>query len=188
MTQEKADKLANYLSEISISLDTVKPEVYDSLRGTKDGLKRVMEGIKHLQKAGIDVHLTCVLTKENQYEVKDIIETAKTLKVHSISFLAVIVDVAKNKDYTETIALSDEEKAAIMDIINQDKSEGLIINTKRMCACEGEKCRAGVNILGITSEGNIMGCIMHREAGFSILEHELTEELLCDLAKNNTKC
>lgn len=188
--EEFANKLHSYLTEISISLDTVNPSVYDALRGTKNGLEKVLTGIKKLQKAGIDVHLTNVLTKENYEEIENVIQMAQALKVHSISFLAVITDIAKNKDYTEEIALSKEEKARAMEIIKQyrETSDNLIINTKRMCECMGERCRAGENILGITSEGKLLGCIMHREKEFDILHSGLSEELVLELQKNTIRC
>ncbi len=186
--EQKAKTLANYLSEISISLDTVNPEVYDYLRGTKNGLEKAISGIIHCKNSGLEVHLTTVLTKSNFSEIEEIINKAEELGVHSISFLAVIVDVAKDKVETEKIALSDFEKEKVMEIINRHRNQGMIINTKRICACNEEYCRAGQNILGITSEGKVLGCIMHRDKSFDINEQLLTKEMLIELQKNNTKC
>lgn len=190
VTPEVSERLAEYLSEISISLDTVNPSIYDALRGTKDGLKRALEGIRNLQKDGIDVHLTDVLTKENYAEVSEVIDVARKLDVHSISFLAVIVDVAKDKANTDRIALSEHEKSEVMKVINHYRrsTNDIIINTKRMCECPDENCRAGENILGITSEGKLLGCIMHRDKEVDLLHGNVHEQDILSLGENVIPC
>lgn len=187
---EKAKKLANYLSEISISLDTAKPEVYDYLRGTKNGLSKVMKGIENCNVAGIDVHLTCVVTKTNADEIESVIELAKKMKVHSVSFLSVISDLSKNRPLTESIELSPEEKEKVLERINhiREFETSLIINTKRMSSSPVDKCRAGQNILGITSEGKILGCIMHRGFSFDLLNNKLPETMISEFKKDNLEC
>lgn len=185
-----AKKLAAYLSEISISLDTIEPEKYDYLRGTKGGFKRVVDGIEFLQREGVSVHLTCVVTKENEMEIEDYVNFSKKLDLHSVSFLGVISDIAKRKDDVEQIALSIKEKEAVMKRINhiRNSMDKLLINTKRLAVCEGEVCRAGENILGITSEGNIMGCIMHRDVCGNMIQEYLDDTLLEKLKGNKVQC
>ena len=190
INEEIAEKLSKYLSEISISLDTSKPEVYDMLRGTKNGFDRVINGIKCLNQWGIDVHLTCVVNKENQSEVENIVKLSRSLQIHSISFLGLITEVAKRREETENIALTEDEKCSFMNKIKELRKKyfDILINTKRMDQCEKEICRAGKNILGITSEGKIMGCIMRREKQFDILNEVLDETMLNELQKNQSRC
>lgn len=190
VTEEIAENLAKYLSEISVSLDTVNDEVFDRLRGTRGGLKRTLQGIENLQRAGIDVHLTDVLTKQNHEEISQVIEKARELKVHSISFLAVIVDVAKNKQETSKIALSDEEKKKAMEVLTwyRDNVSDLLINSKRLCECPNERCRAGENVLGITSDGKLLGCIMHRDKEVDILNTKFDESILAAIGQNTQPC
>lgn len=176
--EKHAKCLAKYLSEISVSLDTVSPEIYDALRGTKNGLQKVLDGIELLQREGIDVHLTCVVNKMNKEEIPQIVEAARERRVHSISFLGMITNIANDKKETEKIALTQTEKEELYALIQKirSKSEGIKINTKRLVNNQEEVCRAGSNILGITSGGKLLSCIMHRDKAYDILNHELLIE------------
>lgn len=190
LNEENALILSEFLSEISVSLDSSKSLIYDELRGTKNGFEKVISGINILNRNKIDVHLTCVVNKKNQDEIEDIVELASALNVHSISFLGVITDVAKNKEQTQNIALDIHEKMQVMDVINglRNVYSNVIINTKRLTECSGEVCRAGENILGITSDGKIMGCIMHRDSQFDIINEKLSIEMLNKLKINRNRC
>lgn len=185
-----AKELKKYLSEISISLDTVSPIIYKELRGV-DMLPKVYQGIDNLLSENIEVHLTCVVNQRNKTEVENIIKTAVQLGVRSVSFLRIIPDIATNFNQTQELAISNLECEEVLKVINEcRKIYPLSINTKRLKnnICN-EECGAGSNILGLTTEGCLVNCIMNRNSSsFDLLQNSVTEEDISKIFSFSNKC
>jgi MoaA/NifB/PqqE/SkfB family radical SAM enzyme len=82
---------ASGLQLISISMDSLKEDVHDYLRGTAGAYRRAMDAIDFLYRhcKGMRIHLCCVLYEYNQETVFDLIEWAdKNEKIASINFMA----------------------------------------------------------------------------------------------------
>ena len=45
------------VSRVSVSIDSMDEKIHDEIRGRKDSWRRAMEGLKHVQNAGIDPYL-----------------------------------------------------------------------------------------------------------------------------------
>lgn len=180
-------QLKKYLTEISISLDSIKPEVYKTIRGV-DQYYKVIQGIKLLIENDIEVHLTCVLNKYNVDEIEMIIDEVEKLQVNSISLLNLIIDISKDTDISKKIKLSPEQENKLIEKINNKRRTSKIkINTKRLIVKEEHLgCKAGKNILGITSNGKLVSCIMHdNKISVNVCEEKITKDKL-NLLK--TKC
>ncbi len=65
LLKEKASDLkANGLKGVTVSLHSLRPELYDQITGTKDMFWRVMEGIEEAERAGLSpVKINCVVTR-----------------------------------------------------------------------------------------------------------------------------
>jgi cyclic pyranopterin phosphate synthase len=74
LLREKASHLrASGLKGVTVSLHSLKPELYDQITGTKDMFWRVMEGIQEAERVGLGpVKINCVVTRGcNEGEILD---------------------------------------------------------------------------------------------------------------------
>jgi cyclic pyranopterin phosphate synthase len=74
LLEEKASVLkSNGLKGVTVSLHSLKPELYDQITGTKDMFSRVMRGIQEAERVGLGpVKINCVVTRGcNEGEILD---------------------------------------------------------------------------------------------------------------------
>ena len=79
LLKEKAAALkSNGLKGVTVSLHSLRPELYDQITGTKDMFWRVMEGIDEAQRVGLSpVKINCVVTRGcNEGEILDFAKMA----------------------------------------------------------------------------------------------------------------
>lgn len=172
ITEENAKILKNYLSEISVSLDSIDEE-HLNLLGNKEGIcKQVIQGIKTLVASGHVVHLICTVNKKNCNILRKIMNAAEGLGVHSITFLGLVENNIFDKKENKNTVLSKEQMEMVRKEITSMRKEtkGLIINSKRIFPRkQSDFCQAGRGILGISSEGMLYSCILHQEKGYDLL-------------------
>ena len=61
-----AKKLADYkVSRVSVSIDSMDEKIHDEIRGRKDSWRRAMEGLQHVQEAGMDPYLNITVGHYN---------------------------------------------------------------------------------------------------------------------------
>ncbi len=179
ISKKLAKKIKNRLSEISISLDTTNANQYSYLRGI-NGLQKVYKSIENLVELEVEVHLTFVITNTNLDEMFKVAEKASELKVHSISYIALIESIAQNREFILNNSAYDR-KEIIMDKIKDIRKSfpSLIINTKHLCNPNNEICKAGKNILAITSDKKLISCIMKKnEKYIDILNTKVKKDLI----------
>ena len=59
-------KLAEYkVSRVSVSIDSMDEKIHDEIRGRKESWKRAIEGLKHVQAAGMDPYLNITVGHYN---------------------------------------------------------------------------------------------------------------------------
>lgn len=184
--RELALDLKKYLSEISISFDTDSASLYKELRGV-DLLSKVYAGIDNLVCANVEVHLTCVVNRRNINDLESIINTASKLGVKSLSFLRVITSISADAERAQGLALGMHECEEVLRTINKCRDKyNISINTKRLNnnICH-ELCGAGKSILGITTEGQLLNCIMNRNSNTIDALHNKVTQL--DIERNFLK-
>ncbi len=79
LLKEKAGPLkANGLKGVTVSLHSLKPELYDEITGTKDMFSRVIAGIEEAERVGLGpIKINCVVTRGcNEGEILDFAEMA----------------------------------------------------------------------------------------------------------------
>jgi MoaA/NifB/PqqE/SkfB family radical SAM enzyme len=90
--EEMAKRIADSgLKSISLSLDSLKEETHDYLRGVEGVYKRVMDAIGYLHRycKGIYINLCCVFYDINQEEIVDLAKWAdKDDRIGTINFMA----------------------------------------------------------------------------------------------------
>jgi MoaA/NifB/PqqE/SkfB family radical SAM enzyme len=64
-----AKKLAKAkVSRVSVSIDSMDEQTHDEIRGRKESWKRAIEGLKHVQKAGMDPYLNITVGHYNAFD------------------------------------------------------------------------------------------------------------------------
>lgn len=90
--EDMAKRIADSgLKAISISMDSIKEEVHDYLRGIPGVYRRAMNAIDYLYKYcnGIHINLCCVFYEFNQDKIIDLVEWAnRNKKIASMNFMA----------------------------------------------------------------------------------------------------
>ncbi|MEM4312301.1 MAG: GTP 3',8-cyclase MoaA [Nitrososphaerales archaeon] len=78
LLEEKARVLKdNGLKSVTISLHSLKPELYDSITRTKNMFYKVLRGIEEAKRVGLKVKINCVVTRNcNDNEVLDFAKLA----------------------------------------------------------------------------------------------------------------
>jgi sulfatase maturation enzyme AslB (radical SAM superfamily) len=71
----------------TVSLDDSDATAHDSFRGTRGAHKRTIDGLKLLQKGGVEYGINCCLNKKNLNRIQDIIDLAAEYGASRIAFL-----------------------------------------------------------------------------------------------------
>ena len=94
VTEEMAEKIAQVVDSVSVSLDSDKPEEHDAVRG-KGTHAKVLEAIHRLRKAGVKVlHVNSVVTPVNINSLGSFLEYAwNELKADEVTYAGSGIDV-----------------------------------------------------------------------------------------------
>jgi len=66
LDEKMAKKLAEYkVSRVSVSIDSMDEKIHDEIRGRKESWRRAIEGLKHVQAAGMDPYLNITVGHYN---------------------------------------------------------------------------------------------------------------------------
>ena len=66
MTPKIAKELAKHnVSRVSVSLDSIHPNIHDEMRGKKESWARAMEALRYVQEAGMDPYLNVTVGHYN---------------------------------------------------------------------------------------------------------------------------
>ena len=71
------------VSRVSVSIDSMDEKIHDEIRGRKDSWRRAIEGLKHVQKAGIDPYLNITVGHYNAHtdHLKQLLDYSKGSKI-----------------------------------------------------------------------------------------------------------
>ncbi len=76
--RERSERLkASGLKKASVSLYSLTPEIHDRITGVKGSLKKTLQGIKNLLRAGISVEAKCLQMRENLGEAVKVLNWCK---------------------------------------------------------------------------------------------------------------
>lgn len=149
-----------YPYEVSFSVYSGIPETHDRITSVKGSLIKTIKCIENLSKLAINVKLCCVIMN---YNAKDYYTTKKISEKYGY---AIVYDLklsnAYDKDYSITQNL--QIKGEILEIILRDKCISLYVDEKTSTSGiikkrkEDSVCAAGVNLIGINPEGDVLPC------------------------------
>ena len=152
LLEKRLDEIQNYCTEIIISLDGATADVHNGIRGV-DSFDLILRGIrKAVSMAGtFSVSTRCVIQKKNFREIGEIVDLAKSLSVHRVSFLAADVfsgsfgRKASGVPSLHAIALDDEETEQFRILVEQLITEHPADFEKHFISESPEKLRHIVN-------------------------------------------
>lgn len=87
-----AEAIVRWIDEVTVSLDG-SPTIHDAIRNVPGAFRRLQEGVTCLkrQRPALRITARCVIQKRNYFDLPHIIDTARSLTLDQISFLAVDV-------------------------------------------------------------------------------------------------
>jgi radical SAM protein with 4Fe4S-binding SPASM domain len=160
------------VSGISISLDSVDPEIHDAIRSRTGAWEKAVSAIKVCGKEGLSVQINTVVTGKNHDELPQLIAYARDLgaKVFSPFFL---VCTGRGEEMTD---LSPQQYEKVLSLIaeTQGKHGDMMIRTRcaptvrrilyqkdpgsRLLTMGAGRCLAGQSYCRITPEGDVTPC------------------------------
>ena len=161
LTDENITKLRNYVSEISVSLDSYTNIRHDNMRKTPGAFLKTSENIDKLIESGFDVHITTVVDCEFVGHIKQMTKYLYEKGIKSVAYLGLIpLDTGKN----------DLFEAGCQSIIFEQISEvrkrypDMSINTKQLLLTSGCVCGAGRYVFGMGVDGTVLHpCLLTRD-------------------------
>lgn len=160
------------VSGVSISLDSINPEIHDSIRSLEGAWESAVEAISICQGNGLAVQVNTVVTKNNYDEIPKLVQYSKTLgvKVFSPFFL---ICTGRGEEVTD---ITPEQYEQILSFIVESRGRynGMMIRTR--CAptfrrilyqsnsqspllkMDTGRCMAGIDYCRITPEGDVTPC------------------------------
>ena len=170
-----AKKLADYkVSRVSVSIDSMDEKIHDEIRGRKDSWRRAMEGLQHVQEAGMDPYLNITVGhyNANTDHFKQLLDYSKNKNYKTL--LNVAVPSGMWQKMTEIIC-DDKDREYLRKIRKEYKN--LVRNIWNPFDRNNEKilgCTT-VNRLYITPLGDVLVCpYVHIKIG-NILKQPLKE-------------
>ncbi|MHB1697626.1 MAG: radical SAM protein [bacterium] len=183
------EKVAKQIKEsgikrVSISLDGANPETHDSFRMIPGSFESAFNGIKNLQKEGIEVQINTTIAKHNEDEVRDVLDLALKNNIKALHIFMLVpvgcgvqiadsqmLDKQKYEDilswfYDKTMELRGkiELKATCAPhffriMHKRAKDEGITITpeTHGMAAVT-KGCLAGSGVMFISRKGVVQPC------------------------------
>ena len=175
LDEKMAKKLAKYqVSRVSVSIDSMDEKIHDEIRGRKDSWRRAMEGLKHVQKAGMDPYLNITVGHYNAHtdHLKQLLDYSKDQKYKTLLNVAVPSGMWQN---AVDIICDDNDREYLRKMRKEYKN--LVRNMWNPFDRNHEKilgCTT-VNRLYITPIGDVLVCpYVHIKIG-NIFESSLKE-------------
>jgi len=176
ITNEVADKLALYLTNVQISVDGPTAEVHDYIRG-KGSFDKTMRAIQSIKKVGLQVDIRMTICRETMDHVRAFIDLAKMLEL-SGAYMRRLIPSGNGKGGKVNPLSSMELKSVLGDAIAYGKSIGTHVasadyfcqitfnETARLKAEKTQKlggsviggCAIGVNSFYLMQDGTISYC------------------------------
>jgi radical SAM protein with 4Fe4S-binding SPASM domain len=161
------------VSGIGISLDSMRPDVHDSIRGLKGSWEKAIEGMRACKRNGLEIQIQTTVFKKNYDEIPDVVAFANEMgaKVFNLFFL---VCTGRGQDITDITSKQYEDALKQIYKLNKQYEGRMLVSAKcaphyRRIAYEMDPesalvkyysggCPAGTNYCRITPDGNVTPC------------------------------
>lgn len=155
VTKKVAKKLKDFdVLKVSVSLDSLTPEIHDSFRGKKGAWKKTMKGINNLKKVGVRIEPAVALSQLNAKEVIPLCEFFFKEGIHTYRFMAVF---STGRKTPLAIGITpDELEKACKTIFMWQKNHNITYDP--LIEQERPNCGIGSVSLAVKSNGDATPC------------------------------
>lgn len=135
---------------------------HDWMTVSPGSFKLLVESIKHLQEAGVEIRFNSVVTKRNMESFGEIIKLAENMDVTEVRMLKLIKQGRAEECWKEIGITESQYRKVILDIMQGQKrvhitaSGAVDILPCRQTSCA--ECPAGKGLIYVTNEGDIYPC------------------------------
>jgi MoaA/NifB/PqqE/SkfB family radical SAM enzyme len=159
VNKKTAKLLKEFLSEISISLNSANPETHNYICGEPRAFERTVEGIDHLINEGLEVHAIMVICDKTYPDIRDTLALFSRLNLQSVTLLAMLPYAGMKPPFIISRSTAASLRKELPEL--REMFRGLIINSKGLVSekITGETCNAGKTIIGIEADGKLLPCI-----------------------------
>lgn len=196
-----AEDVAKWCDEVIVSLDG-SPRVHDRIRNVDGACAKLQAGVQALRSVRPKLRITArsVIQRHNYFDIANIVDTARTLPVRRISFLAAdVTSSAFNREVpwqgTADVALTPEEITHFGLVVNElirthrkdfssgfiaespDQIRGLVRYYRALTEADTfavPECNAPWVSAVVEADGTVRPCFFHRPIG-NIHEQSLSE-------------
>lgn len=172
--------LESGIKYVQVSLDGPK-FLHEEFRGVKDSFKRAIGALKMAKEDGLLTQMNITITSRNLSTLEWNYEKALEIGVDKVFYRRVVpygkakvndyILPPKEEYYNKIISLSKLDSNKLRVLIDDPILNVLLKNEKK----EYLACGAGINNLGISSDGNVYPCIFLREKMGNIKEDSLID-------------
>lgn len=176
--------LKKYLSNITITMDSISSIDFDLMKGVKGVHKSVIEGIQLLLSNRFNVNITIVVTSLNLKDIDATVDYLFGIGVRSISLLG-LYDFHSSEDYRLSYQQQVMLTSIIQNIIKRYKDTDLHLKIKGINFHEPNigECKAGEFVFGVDVYGYLHSCILIRTKAEDL---NLNKVSLQDAINSNT--
>ncbi len=148
------------ISYISVSLNAHTPEGHQAYSQTKTWDK-VLSGIKTLKSLGINVGVSCVITRHNLKIIPDYLELCKDLDVCFVNFLNLLPhDGVENLNFQASVITEDcLEEMLLLEVYKAHPYAHLVKTWPMPITNQNPyKCKSPLISMGVDAEGSVSFC------------------------------
>ena len=161
------EKNRDNFSHVTLSLDSVTPEIHDKIRRRSGSYKRTIESIKKYVRAGCSVKIASTLTQKNKNEMEPLINLAIEVGANSIVFGGIIPT-----PWNQELILPDSDSMPLWELANslRTKKDFNIQTTSSLFTRGGINFCNALNLKELTfnSQGKLIFCCDTIGSGYEI--------------------
>lgn len=192
--EETAGKLKRSgMGTVSVSLDGME-QSHDMLRQQKGAWRRALDGVKALQKQGLDPQITTVLHRDNFGEIEQLFELLSEMGISS--WRLINIEPIGRACESGKLMLDAQQFGYMLSFIREKRfdpkcemevtfgcSHYLGIETERMVRDHYFLCGAGILVASVRSNGDICACldIENRE---ELVQGNIRKDSFIDIWRN----
>lgn len=144
---------------VGISLDSVRHDIHDRIRGRRKAFERTTRNIRRLTDAGIKVRIGAVIFEDNMWELRDLAQMAIDLGACLFSF-NFVEGFGRGADFQERsgIQITAEYSTYIQDVL--EEFEGIIPIVAGEQYQGRVNCGAGSAAIVVDASGQVRPCVL----------------------------
>lgn len=158
------------INNIQISLDGIRKETHENIRGVKDSYDKVLKAISLCKKHGLFVTARMIIMRQNIYEIEAMMKFAKATGILCIASL-LNVEGRANKDLFPTM---EEYRKQMHNIYDID-------NANLFCVFDGpcgNPCGVGSKMICVKPNGDIAPCTILRDEIIGNVKNDKIQSVL----------